>query len=68
MNTQPMPSSPSPSAVSSFTPNSPNKKEVARQAYQLWQQYGCPAGRDEMIWLEAERLVARGGKKQAGSV
>ena len=29
--------------------------EIAARARALWEQYGKPAGRDEMIWLEAER-------------
>lgn len=31
--------------------------EIAREARCLWERYGKPAGRDEMIWLEAERQV-----------
>jgi hypothetical protein len=31
--------------------------EVAARARQLWECYGCPAGRDEWIWLEAERQL-----------
>ena len=26
-------------------------------AYQLWEQQGCPSGRDMDHWLEAERLL-----------
>ena len=32
-------------------------EEVARRARELWEQYGRPAGRDEQIWLEAERQL-----------
>lgn len=31
--------------------------EVAACARELWRQRGCPVGRDEAIWLEAERQV-----------
>lgn len=30
---------------------------VSRQAEKLWERYGRPQGRDEEIWLEAERQV-----------
>lgn len=64
MKTKSAPSSSVPSAVpSSF--GTPDKKAVARIAYELWQRRGCPSGRDEMIWLEAERLVARGGDENS---
>jgi len=31
--------------------------EISRRAEELWRQYGCPQGRDEEIWLEAERQL-----------
>lgn len=31
--------------------------EIALQAEWLWRQEGCPIGRDEPIWLEAERQL-----------
>lgn len=31
--------------------------EIARRARELWEQEGRPAGRDEEIWLEAERQL-----------
>jgi hypothetical protein len=30
---------------------------IAQRARQLWVDYGRPAGRDECIWLEAERQL-----------
>jgi hypothetical protein len=30
-------------------------QEVARRAYELWQQQGCPEGTAEADWLPAER-------------
>lgn len=63
MNTKSAPASSAPSSASTFT--NPEKKAVARVAYELWQRQGCPVGRDEMIWLEAERQVARGGVAKA---
>lgn len=33
----------------------PRHDEVARRARALWEKYGKPVGRDEEIWLEAER-------------
>lgn len=31
--------------------------EISRRAKELWRQYGSPQGRDEEIWLEAERQL-----------
>lgn len=31
--------------------------EIARRAKELWEQEGRPAGRDQEIWLEAERQL-----------
>ena len=33
---------------------------VSHCAYQIWQESGCPNGRDEAIWYEAERALASG--------
>lgn len=46
----------------SSTPRTPPKKapthsEIAQRARRLWQEQGCPEGRDEIIWLEAERQL-----------
>jgi hypothetical protein len=30
-------------------------EDISQRAYQLWENYGCPDGRDLEIWLEAER-------------
>jgi hypothetical protein len=30
---------------------------ISRQAEKLWKRYGCPQGRDDEIWREAERQV-----------
>lgn len=35
----------------------PGHDEIARCAHELWSQAGRPAGRDEAIWLEAERRL-----------
>lgn len=35
----------------------PAHDAVARRARALWQKYGKPVGRDEEIWLEAERAL-----------
>jgi hypothetical protein len=35
-------------------------EEVARRAHQLWEQEGCPDGKDSEHWLEAERQLRRG--------
>jgi hypothetical protein len=35
----------------------PSHEEIAVEAEVLWRQEGCPKGRDEAIWLEAERQL-----------
>jgi hypothetical protein len=45
--------------------NHPTHDEIARKAYELWQNRGCPAGCDLELWLEAEQQLSRGD--QAGS-
>ncbi len=32
--------------------------EISRKAKELWENYGRPEGRDDEIWLEAERSLA----------
>ena len=45
---------------------------ISRQAEKLWQRYGCPQGRDDEIWLEAERQVlgadAEANEQPSGAV
>lgn len=35
----------------------PLHDEISTRARELWEKYGRPAGRDEAIWLEAERQL-----------
>ncbi len=51
-------------AAMNETPNKPAvvqhqvaRDEISRRAEELWKQYGCPEGRDEEIWYEAERQL-----------
>lgn len=39
-------------------------QDIARLAYAIWQDRGCPHGGDVEDWLEAERQLS---KKQAAS-
>ena len=41
-------------------------EEIARRAYELWEQDGCPEGRSEQHWSEAERQLR--GSSFSGSV
>jgi len=34
-------------------------EEVRREAYRLWQQEGCPTGRELDHWLAAKEIVRR---------
>ncbi len=36
--------------------------EIARRAYQLWEQRGRPQGRDLELWLEAEQQTIPASK------
>lgn len=61
------PSPVTPTSPSSATPVPaslrPSHDEIAGRARQLWSDYGQPVGRDEEIWLEAERqLIAPGDR------
>jgi len=31
------------------------REKIAERAYQIWQVSGCPAGRDQEHWFQAER-------------
>ena len=44
------------------TPTAPTHDEIARHAYELWQDRGCPEGRDTELWHEAERQLQGGGQ------
>lgn len=36
----------------------PTRDEIARRAYEIWQSTGCPHGRDQHNWLQAEKELA----------
>ena len=38
----------------------PNCEEIASRAYLLWEQQGCPAGRDLDHWLQVEAQLQPG--------
>ncbi|HWA10078.1 MAG TPA: DUF2934 domain-containing protein [Opitutaceae bacterium] len=40
----------------------PTHEQIARRAQQIWLDRGSPWGRDDEIWLEAERQLADGDK------
>jgi hypothetical protein len=37
-----------------------SRSETAARAEALWRDAGCPQGRDDEFWLEAERQLGRG--------
>lgn len=55
------PASASPAPVTPALP--PTHDEIAGRARQLWSDYGQPSGRDEEIWLEAERQLLAPGDR-----
>jgi hypothetical protein len=42
---------------SQSNPSQANHNEIAKCAYLLWEQDGCPAGRDQEYWFKAQALV-----------
>ena len=45
-----------------------SREQIARRAYELWLERGCPAGRDLEIWLEAERQLKAKAAGTAGQL
>lgn len=41
--------------LDTFTP--PSHEDISRRARELWERHGRPEGRDQEIWLEAERQL-----------
>lgn len=39
--------------------NTPTHAEITQRAEILWKNQGCPTGRDEEIWLEAEQQLKK---------
>jgi hypothetical protein len=48
---------PSPSTGTIATASAPTHDEIAQSACALWTASGRPEGRDDAIWLEAERRL-----------
>lgn len=44
----------------------PTHQEIEQRAYQLWLEEGCPDGRAQAIWLEAERSLSAADTPTAG--
>ncbi|HZX43536.1 MAG TPA: DUF2934 domain-containing protein [Myxococcaceae bacterium] len=42
----------------------PTQEQIARRAYEIWQQSGCPQGRDTENWAQAERELSAGCSAQ----
>ena len=45
--------------------HAPSHEDIALCAEKLWQDYGQPAGRDDDIWLEAERRLIAAASQSA---
>jgi len=41
-----------------------SKEAIRARARELWEQHGCPAGRDLDFWLQAERELRESGNDQ----
>lgn len=41
----------------------PSHQEIALHAEALWRTLGCPQGKDEEIWFEAERQLIEDNKE-----
>lgn len=44
-----------------MTNSRPLTDEIAARAYQIWQHQGCPEGREDQHWQQAEREITQGG-------
>jgi Protein of unknown function (DUF2934) len=55
---------PKPEMTPTVLKRGPSHEEIAAPAHLLWHQKGCPHGRDEEIWLEAERGILAGSVRQ----
>ncbi len=44
-------------SISDAVPVDPSEVEIARVAYQLWMDRGCPAGSDQEDWFRAEEIL-----------
>ena len=62
-----MPGSP-PHREQEYSSMSDKHEKISERAYQLWQAQGQPDGRDEELWLMAERLVAIDDTASSGPV
>jgi Protein of unknown function (DUF2934) len=51
------------SASHSQEPETLMQEDIAKLAYALWQQRGCPFGSPEFDWLEAERTVSESSEQ-----
>ncbi len=47
------------SASHSQMPETSMQEDLAKLAYGLWQERGCPFGSPEVDWLEAERKLRK---------
>ena len=47
--------SPVANAAPPVTSAAPRPADVAARAYEIWQQSGCPHGKDKEHWFQAER-------------
>ena len=43
----------------------PMREDIARLAYGLWQQRGCPADSAERDWIEAEQQLRQASQSQS---
>jgi hypothetical protein len=54
-------------AIASSAKSSPAEVTVAKLAYELWSQRGCPEGSPEHDWFQAEHLLRAGTTTIASS-
>lgn len=38
----------------------PTEKQILNRSYELWQEAGMPAGREDEFWLQAEKELSQG--------
>ena len=55
-------------SLASNSNSAPGHDEIALGARELWTEVGCPEGRDDEFWLEAERRLRSARQEPDGSV
>ena len=59
------PAAKAPTTTSTIPPREITSESIASRAYSLWEQQGCPQGRDLELWLQAENQIKQASQSFA---